>query len=131
MNDERAINPYESSDAPDAAALTGHERRVLEFYLKYRYTCPTRARLISRYVPSWGIMACTFGIVLGVLYAMSGTVTAVPALVFVTGVWLGAILRDYGQCRRVIQYWPLHQRVLDWQAIEHNLIVSSPSKPLE
>jgi hypothetical protein len=77
------------------------------------------------------MMACTFGIMLGVLYAMSGAAAAVPALVFVTGAWMGAILRDYGQCRRVIQYWPLHQRVLDWQAIENNLIVGLPSKRLE
>ena len=88
MNGERAINPYESADAPDLAALTAHEQQMLKFYLKYRYTCPTLVSLVIRYLPSWGMMACTFAILLGVVFVMSGAVMTVPILVFVTGAWM-------------------------------------------
>lgn len=131
MHGERAVNPYESADALDLAALTAHEQQVLKFYLKYRYTCPTLMRLLIRYLPSWGMMACTFAIVLGVVFLLTGAGRSAPYLIFVTGVWTGAVLRDFGQCRRVVRFWPLHQRVLDWPAVENFLFVNSPSQPLE
>lgn len=131
MHGERAVNPYESADAPDLAALTAHEQQMLKFYLQYRSTCPTLVSLVIRYLPSWGMMACTFAILLGVVFLMSGAVMTVPILVFVTGVWSGAILRDFGQCRRVARFWPLHQRILNWPVVENFLFVNSPSQPLE
>ena len=131
MHGERAVNPYESVDAPDLAALTAHEQRMLKFYLKYRTTCPTLVSLVIRYLPSWGMMGCTFAILLGVVFLMSGAVLTVTILVFVTGVWFGAILRDFGQCRRVARFWPLHQRILNWSVVENFLFVSSPSQRLE
>lgn len=131
MNAEPMINPYASSDIRDVATLTTRERRILEFYLKYRENGPSRANLIVQYVPSWGLMGCTFAILLGLLQVLFGATAAIPALVFVSGAWLGAVLRDLGHCLRVIHYWPLHRRVLDWTAIENSLIGSVPPKPLE
>jgi hypothetical protein len=131
MHGEQAVNPYESADAQDLAALTTHEQQALKFYLKYRYTCPTLFGLVIRYLPSWGMMACTFAIVLGVVFLLTGTLRTLPFLTFVSGLWMGAVLRDFGQCRRVARFWPLHQRVLDWSAVEHLLFVSSPSQRLE
>ena len=81
---------------------------------EYRTTPPTVARLFRKSLKMHVALSLLFGCSAGLL-TLLGMSTAAVAF---GGAWLGAMSRDLGMFRRVVQIWPHEAAVLDWELID-------------
>ena len=97
--------------------LTPIQRIVLQRYLDYQKHGPTFASLMRQ---SW--RAELIVIIVSVLGAWVVYRLHFPAMsYFIVGLMVGALARDAGSFRRVVQIWPAIAQVLDWQRVEQAL----------
>ena len=98
-------------------SVTKLQRVVLQRYLGYRTKPPTFFGLLRQ---SWRVEVILIAAsALGVWYAYS--VHLYGTSCFIGGLLVGALARDAGTFRRVLQAWPALSQVLDWQRVERVL----------
>ena len=98
-------------------ALTKLQRIVLHRYQGYRSRPPTFLGLLQQ---SWQVEAILIAAsAIGVWYTYRSHLYGTAY--FIGGLLLGALARDVGTFRRVLQAWPALSQVLDWQRMEQVL----------
>ena len=89
------------------------ERRTLAAYLRLHEKPPTVLRLLSR---AW--MIHSFVLLWGAgSVALLWWVGTPNGAMLVAGLIAGSFLRDLGQYRRTVRFWPLMDRILNWDRI--------------
>jgi hypothetical protein len=76
--------------------------------------------LVGLFQQAWKVELILIAVsALGVYAAY--TLHAYWAAFIVVGLFIGALARDVGSFRRVIQIWPVFAEVLDWQRVDQLL----------
>ena len=120
MADEQ-INPYEAPAGPAKRDwLSRRERKILEFYLRYRETAPTLWAVFRPHLVRWIVIFLVLtGMALQLLINWGRNsrwfeleIAAACGCVFT------AFPHDIATVLQFLRFWPLHREILDWQAIE-------------
>jgi len=94
--------------------MTARESRYIHMLLGYRDRPPTIGRIFRASLPAYLVLAAVFGAAAIAVSGMAGGTG--PLLLLVSFVTM--ILRDLGNSRRSIAFWPLTREAIDWTKVE-------------
>ena len=100
--------------------LTKSQRRNLELYATYRSAPPTFWHLFRQNLPRLVFMA----LLVVLIYVLAPTAGTEWLALFVTGLFLGVLVRDLGRFWQFVRMWPVLAAVLDWQRLD--MLLNSP-----
>jgi hypothetical protein len=98
--------------------MISREKALLRFYSRFRGRRPGVVEALARQPIGYWFAMCA-------LLAMAWIVaiySAFPAAQLLLGMIIGGVLRDIGWMLRFKRDWPVLDRVLNWEAVEHRLV---------
>ena len=117
------MNPFESPQSSDSETKAGTTlvRAALKCYLRLRERDQGTVDYVLLYLPRWllraSILICCCAL-FSLFYRGSDPSHVWTAFTFAGGLFLGATLNEWGQCRNAARLGPLTKRVLDWNEVE-------------
>jgi hypothetical protein len=116
--------PYERPQ-PTEIALTSQQHALLVAYKQFRFSPPTVGKVLLRAVPVYLLLITMPGGVAG-LCALVGIDTLAYV---VTGVIVGALLRDLRWIVATVRAWPVVVEVIDWPRVDQLLAGDGVTAP--
>lgn len=103
-----------SAEGENPMQLTKAQRRNLELYAIYHLKSPTFWQLFRSNLARYLVIAVLLMLIL-LLSPITGTEWLALIL---TGIFLGALIRDISRFLQFVRMWPAISAVIDWERLE-------------